>query len=226
MSRAADEFLSNTKMAAQQQVGDYGPFVYGHIATYDPKTHRVRLVLPSVRDEDDVPVLTGWMPLGSPAAGNGWGFQIAPMGGATVENPTGGELCSVQRVDRQIGVQVCASMVWNQVNVPPFTDLMPGEVGLMSQGGSSIRLKEDITINSTGKVVVNSTGDITLAAMGNLAITAVATTIGAMGGAVRKLVTDALVTAYNTHTHPGTNQPIPVIQQIGDDQLTTVVQVE
>jgi hypothetical protein len=261
MSRAADEFLHNMKLASEQQDGGYAPFVYGHIASYDPLTHRVRLVLPSQRDEDGTPVLTAWMPLGTIGAGAGWGIQIAPMGGATQQNPTGGELCVVQRIDRQVGVQAVASQVWNQVNAPPFPDLQPGEVGLQAQGGSSIKLATDksitvtsleklnmtavgdlaittqgatsitsrgaITVNSEGDCTLNSSGNLTLAALGSLAITATASSIGAVGGLVNKLVTAAFVTLFNAHTHPvsgGTAQPPN--QQMTDAQLTTVLEAE
>lgn len=254
MSHAADEFANNVKLAASQQSADYAPpFVYGHIANYDPKTHRVRCILPSVRNEDGVPVLTGWMPLGSPSAGNGWGMQAAPMGGATTENPTGGELVQVQRFDRIFGVGSVAAQVWNQVNVPPFTDLKPGEIGVKSQGGSSIRFKEDksiaiaseqnlsvsaqgdvtftvqgsTTINSTGNCTLNSQGNLALTAMGSLVINATSSAISAVGGTIHKLVTDALVALFNSHTHPVSGGTAgPPNQQMTSAQLTSTFEAE
>lgn len=155
--QAVDEFLHNMKFASAQQQQDYAPFVYGHIANYDPKTHRIRAVLPSVRNEDDVPVLTGWMPLSSMMAGAGWGIQIAPLGGATAENPTKGELVAVMRFDRHLGVGVSASMLWNQVNTPPGAALAPGEILIQAPGGSSIN--------------IDKTGNITIAGQQNVSIT-------------------------------------------------------
>lgn len=149
--QAADEFLHNMKFAAAQQTQDYAPFVYGHIANYDPKTHRIRAVLPSVRNEDDVPVLTGWMPLSSMMAGAGWGIQMAPLGGATIEKPTSGELVAVMRFDRHLGVGVSASMVWNQVNTPPGAALAPGEMLIQAPGGSSFKIDKDGNIALAGK---------------------------------------------------------------------------
>lgn len=238
---AVDEFLHNIKFSSQQQAQDYAPFVYGHVATYDPKTHRVRLILPSQRDEDGTPVLSSWMPLGG-TGGSGWGVQIAPMGGATIQNPTAGELCGVCRMDRLSGYQFVASLIWNQVYAPPFTDLKGGELGLMSQSGSSIKLTNDknmtigaandltmaaegtITINSTGNCTLNSQGNLTLAAMGSLAITATAATISAMGGVVQKLVTAAMVPFFNSHSHPANGDPPS--QQMSDAQLTNVMEAE
>lgn len=197
--QAIDELLHNIKMAGQQQDGDYAPFVYGHIANYDPKTHRVRVLLASVRNEDDVPVLTGWMTLGG-VGGNGWGMQIAPMGGATVDNPTSGELVLVQRIDRGFGVQAVACMVWNQVNVPPFPELQGGEVGIKCANGASLVLDKQsnftisgaanvsvtgsgnlamnvegtANIQSTGNLTVGSSGTCTLNATGNLTLSSAA----------------------------------------------------
>jgi hypothetical protein len=203
--QAVDEFLHNLKFAAAQQTQDYAPFVYGHIANYDPKTHRVRVVLPSVRNEDDVPVLTSWMPLSSIGAGAGWGVQIAPLGGATTQNPTGGELVAVMRFDRHLGVGVSASMIWNQVNVPPGTALNPGEILLQSKSGASILL--------------DKSGNVTVQAGAGGAIS-----LGDVGGTVQQLVTAAMVAFFNAHTHPGNNQPPS--QTMGSAQLTTAVKAE
>lgn len=218
MSFAADEFAHNMKLASGQQSQDYAPFVYGHIANYDPMTHRVRVVLPSVRDEDDVPVLTSWMPLGTSAAGANWGVQFAPVGGATIENPTQGELVIVQRIDRQVGVQAVASLVWNQVSKPPFTDLEGGELGIACAAGATIKLDKE------GSVIINAAKDVTITASGNLAFQATAAVIKAASGTVHKLVTDAMQALFNTHTHPNNGQP--PTQQMSSAQLTTVLEAE
>lgn len=170
----ADALMHQVKQAAGQQTQDYAPFVLGHIANYDPATNRVRLMLPSCRDENDTPVLTNWMPLGSAFAGNGIGLQVGPKGGATYENPTGGELCLIMRVDRQLGTAVAACMIFNQVNKPPFADLQAGEAGLMGPGGSFVRFHTDkhIEVHSEEKVVVTAVGDADITAQANANITA------------------------------------------------------
>lgn len=244
MSFHIDEFLHNTKHAAQQQTGDYAPFAYGHIANYDAKTHRVRVVLVSVRNEDDVPSLSGWMTLGG-MGGNGWGIQIAPKGGASVDNPTAGELVVVQRVDRGLGVQAVACMVWNQVNVPPFPELAPGEIGIKGAGGASILIDKnnnitlggdndlaitvqgttqinstgDMTINSSGACTLSATGNLTLSSMGQLAISAVAAAITNGVGIGQKLLTALAAAVYNTHTHTANGQP-PTQQMTSTDETS------
>jgi phage gp45-like len=149
----ADELLHQMKHAAEQQSGGYRPFLFAHVSSYDPKLHRVRLVVPSLADEANNYVLTGWMPLGLVA-----GVQYAPKGGATVINPTGGEPCVVGIIERERGTCFVASMIGNQISPPAFTDLQPGEVGIKASTGSFVRLKADnsIAVTSPGKVVVTA----------------------------------------------------------------------
>jgi len=138
-----DELAHQIKHAAQQQGDSPRPFVYGHISSYDPKLHRVRVVFPSLRDEADNPVLSSWMPLESHWVGPSWGFQVAPIGGATQQNPTQGEMVQVHFVEHRYGVTSCAKMFFNQVNQPPFTDLKPGEMGMKHQSGSYLKFTND-----------------------------------------------------------------------------------
>lgn len=214
---AVDEFLHNIKHATQQQTGDYAPFAYGHIANYDAKTNRAKVVIVSTRNDDDVPVLSGWMTLGG-VGGNGWGMQIAPKGGATIDNPTAGELVVIQRLDRGFGAQAVACMVWNQVNIAPFPELQPGEVGLKSAAGASILLDKD------GKIVINTTADVTITTTGNMTLQAAAIALKAASGTLRKLVNDAMVAFFNAHTHPSNGAPPSA--PMGAGQLTSVVEAE
>lgn len=220
---AVDNFLHQIKQAAQQQQDGAGPFVYGHIANYDPKLNRVRLILPSVRDENGNCVLTPWMQLGSAWAGNGFGFQVAPVGGATQEKPTAGEQCLVARIDRGQGFGAVLLMGFNQTSAPPVSDLQPGEAVLMAQGGSFVRFHADkhIEVNSQDKVDVVAVGDVSVTSQSKVALTAPAISLGSEGGAAQKLVTEAMVAFFNTHTHPGNGQPPS--QTMGAAQLTGAV---
>jgi len=181
MSGATDNFLHLMKQAAQQQQNEYAPFVFGHIASYDPKVHRVRLLLPAVRDEDGNAVLTPWMPLGSQWAGAGFGIQVAPKGGATLKNPTAGEQCLIARIDRSQGFGAVLLMGFNQVNAPPFPDLAPGELGAKHESGSTLKFTKDgdvavvasrdFTVMATRDVVLGAQRDITLNAAGKVSAT-------------------------------------------------------
>ena len=172
-----DELHHQIKHAAQQQQGDYRPFVFGHIATYSA-TQGVRLIIPSLRDEANNPVLTGWMPLGNTFSGKAWGFQAAPLGGATYENPTAGELCIVAIMDRTQGLMACLCGVYNTVNTPPFPAMQPGELGAMANSGSFVYLKADNSIQidtskNNGVVNINcGSGQINATTTGKIVATA------------------------------------------------------
>lgn len=161
-----DELIHQIKHAAQQQAQEHRPFLYAHIASYDPKLHRVRCVVPSLRDEGDNPVVTSWMPLASAWVGQGWGLQIAPKGGATQKNPTAGEPVVIQLVERSRGVAAVASMFFNQVNLAPFNDLQPGEFGAKHESGSLLKFTKD------GDVQVSASRDLLLSAVRDVTITA------------------------------------------------------
>jgi phage baseplate assembly protein gpV len=187
-----DELAHQIKHASQQQSGDYWPFVFGHIATYDP-TQGVRLIVPSWRDEAGNPVLTNWMPLGSSFAGNGWGVQVAPMGGATFENPTGGEQCIIAVMNQEQGLKAVLCGAFNQVNTVPFSDLNPGEIGIMAESGSFMRFHEDNSVelnteNSDGAINFNcGSGNVAVNTTGMVAVTAPSVQIG-NGGALQPVL--------------------------------------
>jgi hypothetical protein len=169
----ADEILHQIKHAAEQQTGNYRPWFFGHISSYDPAKHRVRVVIPSFADEGGNYVLSGWMPLGMIA-----GIQFAPKGGATAQNPTAGEPCVIGIMNEQYGSLYCASMIYNDVSTPAFTNLQPGEIGIKADSGSLIHLAADnsITIDTTannGVVNINSgSGQMNVTTTGKTVIAA------------------------------------------------------
>ena len=162
------ELAHQIKHAAQQQSQEHRPFVYGHISSYDPALHRVRCIVPCMRDEAGNFTLTSWMPLQSTWVGPGWGIQIAPMGGATQQNPMAGEMVQIQLIERHYGVSTVASMFFNQTNKPPFPTLQPGEMGMKHKSGSLWQFTADgnLTI-MTPTAVVNLNG-LTIDKDGNL----------------------------------------------------------
>lgn len=208
----ADELAHQVKHAAQQQTGDYRPFAFGHIATWSA-TQGVRLIIPSMRDEAGNPVLTGWMPLGSMFAGGAWGMQIAPLGGATLQNPTAGELCIVAIMDKTNGLMATLCLAYNQVNTAPFPNLQPGEIGIMGKSGSSMQFKKN--------------GDVDLSAIGNINIVVASAKnilIGA-GGTLLALVNSMFQAFFNAHVHSNSGAGPPTVM-MPDNNLTTVVQAQ
>lgn len=169
-----DDLIHLLKHAAAQQEGDFKPFIYGHVANYDPQLHRVRVIYPSIRDQNNKPVLSPWMPLGSLMAGSGFGIQYAPMGGASFENPTAGEQVKVSVFERDGSIQTAADIHFTQKMLPPFPNMKPGELGLKSPGGSFVYMHEnsDIELSSAAKVIIDTATDVSVYAQGNANIAA------------------------------------------------------
>jgi phage baseplate assembly protein gpV len=198
-----DELAHQIKHAAQQQSDNPRPFVYAHISSYDPKLHRVRVVFPSLRDEANNPVVSSWMPLESHWVGPSWGFQVAPIGGATQQNPTQGEMVQVHFVEHRYGVTSCAKMFFNQVNQPPFTDLKPGEMGMKHKDGAIIKFTNDKKLVISSALEIDITAPTTVIT-GNVTVTG--SIIAGFGGADQVNV--------QTHKHPtaapgGPSPPTP-----------------
>jgi hypothetical protein len=169
-----DELLHQIKHAAQQQSQEHRSFVYAHVASYDPKLHRVRCVIPSMRDAANNCVLTSWMPLGSSWSGNGFGFQIAPVGGATAQNPTAGEPVVIQLVERAYGVAAVASMFFNQTSLAPFPELQPGEMGIKHKSGSTLQFTNDgnVALTAHQDLLATAQRDVIVTATRNATVTA------------------------------------------------------
>lgn len=247
--RHADELAHQIKHTSQQQSEDYGPFVYGHISSYDPVTHRVRCILPSMRDEGGNAILTGWMPLGTSMAGASIGFQYAPLGGATVQNPTAGELVKISRFDRTLGVGHIDGFMFNQVSAPPFTGMQPGELGIKANGSFFyLHHNGDIELNAQGKVLINTTGDtditthgalnvtttgncslnssgnLSLIATGSLLIEATSSAVQAIGGTAQKLLNAMAAIVYNGHTHVANGDP--PTQQMDSTDMTSILEAQ
>ncbi|HTI81727.1 MAG TPA: hypothetical protein VL614_14865 [Acetobacteraceae bacterium] len=168
-----DEFAHSVRQLAQQQMADFRPILYGHIATYDPAGHRVKVIIPSLRDDDPAPTESGWMPLNSMSIGAGYGVQVAPFGGATIDNPTGGEQVLVGLMDHKRGVCACLGMTFNGVMQPPATvleqPLQPGETVIFNKSGTFWRL------HSNGDVETNAQGNVLVTAAQNVSITSAET---------------------------------------------------
>ena len=163
----ADELMHTIKQLVAQALVDQRPFVYGHISSYDPNGHRVKCIIPSMTDENGVPLLSPWMPMGSLSAGAGYGVQVIYQGGATAQNPTGGEQVLVGLFDRARGVSAVPALFFNNENQPPATNLpsgaspaVPGDVLISNPSGSLLRLHAngDLEYIGTGKVIITTQG--------------------------------------------------------------------
>ncbi len=159
MNGGANEFSHQVRQhAAMQSNGDFAPFAFGHIATYDPTTSSARFYIPSMRDENDNPALTDWMPLSTTFAGASWGMQFGPIGGSTPENPTKGELCVIGFCGTQGGLRAGLCSIYNTINKPPFPNILGGEIGIKSNSGAVIYF------NAAGQIEIESPSAIQITA--------------------------------------------------------------
>jgi hypothetical protein len=170
-----DELVHLIRHIAGQAAHTHRPFIYGHIANYDPAAHKVRCIVPSMQDEEGNPLLSPWMPIGSPWAGAGYGIQIVYMGGATIQNPTAGEQVMIGRFDQGWGVTAAPCMFFNNSHRPPATNLpegapaaAPGDIFISNPSGTLLRFHPngDLEAYCTGNLITNVSGNATITCTG------------------------------------------------------------
>lgn len=187
-----DELSHVIRQIAGQQQLEFRPVVYGHVSQYDPATHRVKAILPALRDADTAPTETPWMPLCTNGVGNGFGLQIAPYGGATLADPTKGEQIIVGLFSHSSGQVICAAfgMTWNLAQVAPG-GLEPGESILRHSSGSFTKMhaNNDIEQNSQQDILGNATRDVVQVAQRDMQFSA-SGTLHAGAGSMDFVTTD------------------------------------
>lgn len=175
-----DELLHAIKAIVLQVMQEQRPFVYAHISNWDPVAHAVRVVVPSIRDElTGEPLVSGWLPLGTQQAGSGVGIQVAPVGGASLADPTAGEQCLVAVNERGTGVASVVSLFFNNKSLAPSSTLVDPHSGdpspllagemVATSNGITVRWRSDQTFEVTaGRVDVTTSGDVDLTVKGNI----------------------------------------------------------
>ncbi len=135
-----------------------------------------------------------------------------PMGFSA--RPTGGDILSLQITpDHHVALG-------GDDPALRIADLEPGEFGFRDARGTQIVWRvAGLEIASPLPVTVTSSQSVTM--------TAPAIALGSAGGAVAKLVTDALVDLFNNHTHSGVQAgggvSGPPKQPMGASHLTQIV---
>jgi phage baseplate assembly protein gpV len=114
---------------------------FGTVASVDPARHAARV---SLQPEG---VMTGWLPVLSPWVGAGWGMCVPPQPGQQV-------LVLPQDGDGEHGVIVGGA--WSDASTTPGAPV--GELWLVHQSGSFIKLANDGTVRVQGDLHVN--GDV------------------------------------------------------------------
>lgn len=241
-----NEFAHLVMQSAQQQISEMRLLFFGHIANYDPKTHSAQVVIPTLRNANGVAILTPYLQLGTIWAGNNFGVQVAPYGGATPENPTQGEQCIVDCMFKKNNLMASSVMLFNVINQPPgadirnYTELQSGECIIVQKSGSYIYFKENGSIildvlqenssdNTSGNIVLNAVNEIQINAQVKVTVTAPevlidSDTINAGSGTAISLINSNLVDIYNSHVHNestgGTTLPVGKTYEIGQSEIT------
>lgn len=205
---SADQLTHLIRHAAAG-AGEAQPFRYGYIATYDPQQHRVRCIIPSLTDQDGTPLLSAWMPLGTPYATDGAGVQVIYHGGATADNPTAGEQCLIVQFDPRRGVAAVPCLFYHASSPPPATNLPTQQDGYptnaspvaagdviiaapsQQQGGAN----SVIRVRQSGNIEIWCAGQLTANVIGNLT-----TTVSNGSASVTVSHGNATVTASGTAT--------------------------
>lgn len=167
-----DELVHVIKGLVQQAMQEFRPFVYAHISNWDPVAHAVRVVVPSIRDDQTGdPLMSGWLPLGTMQAGNGVGIQVAPLGGASTQNPTAGEQVLVALNERGTGVASVVTMFFNNKSAAPsptlVSTLKAGEM-VATSNGIVVRWHSDGTfeVTTNGPIQLTAQKDVDLTSIG------------------------------------------------------------
>lgn len=114
---------------------------FGTVVSIDPARHAARV---SLQPEG---VVTGWLPVLSPWVGAGWGLCVPPMQGQQV-------LVLPQDGEGEHGVVIGGA--WSDASTTPGAPV--GEVWLVHQSGSFIKLVANGTVQINGDLHVN--GDV------------------------------------------------------------------
>lgn len=136
-----DRLLNALKGQSANQDQAAGAPRFGLVTSVDPATATARVTL------QPEGVLTGWLPLLTPWAGNGWGLVCPPSPGDQV-------LVIPQEGDAEHGLVIARA--WsNETLSPPAPS---GEFWLVHRSGSFIKLQNDGTIQIKGDLHV--AGDV------------------------------------------------------------------
>lgn len=220
-----DEFFHLLKQGAAQQSGGARSHIVGHISSYDPAKHRIRVIVPTYTDDGINFVESGWIKWPGMSVGPGYGVQFAPMGGATINEPMKGEGVLIQRLDNRLGNAAVVGLLFNDVDTAPGgTTLQPGEIIIKAQSGSVLKGTKngDWTfdlVGDSGKLVVNAKGDVDVTTLGDANVTAsgqatiVAPSVkvgAALADTLRGLCTTLFKAWADGHRHSGIQTGIGV----------------
>ncbi len=145
---SAHKFINNMRMWANMATQGSFYTALGMVTAFDPTGYQVQVLL-----QEDFP--TGWIPLASPWAGNGWGM-FCPA--------SPGDLILVFFQDGSLQNPIAGMRLFFDGALP--LNVPAGEMWLVHQTGSALKLTNDggITIQGTADINIASDTKINLEA--------------------------------------------------------------
>lgn len=174
----------------------------GLITSYNPSDCTVKISLQPVDESNAAPSQTGWIPLATSFIG-------------LVGAPNINDQVAVVFQEGSLNSGIVIGKIYSDEDVPP--SVPAGEWWLTHPSGTFIKVKNN------GDVEITANNDIKVNAV-NANVEAQAINLS-NGGTLLKLVTEALETLYNAHTHGG-GPPPDMPFQMTNAQLTTIVKAE
>lgn len=134
-------FFNALKAQATALDAAHGRPRFATVVSVDPTRHAARVAF------QPEGVVSGWLPVVSPLVGAGWGIAVPPMPGQQV-------LVLPQDGEGEHGVVVGGA--WSDTATTPGAPV--GEIWLVHQSGSFLKLTNDGTVQVNGDLHVN--GDV------------------------------------------------------------------
>ncbi len=177
------EFGHLIQNLSQKQAGDDRKFRVGHVAKYDPELHAVEVLFPLEKTVDDKYMISPLIPICSPWVGDSFGIQIAPFGGSSQDEPTKGEPCIVEIIERSFGNCFAAAYIFSTKFRPPDQLLNPGEAVIKHKKGAFIKFElngnvvvqtaaQDVDDPEGGDIILNSSRDVLVQAYNEIVLAA------------------------------------------------------
>lgn len=146
----------------------------GLVSSYDPNQYAVKVL---IQPED---IETGWLPISSEWAGNGWGLFAPPPIGSMVK---------VEFLEGDFEAGIVNKALFNDEDRP--LNVPAGEFWLVHKSGSLLKFHNDGTVEFTSA--------------GTLTVKAPAINLQNVGSALKKLVNETFLSLFDSHVHSNGN---------------------
>jgi phage baseplate assembly protein gpV len=193
-----DELINSIKRHVSGMIGQIGQARFGTISSVNVATYEARVM---IQPEN---VMSGWLPIAATMVGAGWGLVSPPtVGEQVIVSPTEGDSEHSIITGRIFSTQQQPPKTYtDQTQQGTTTNIQPGEIGLVHQSGTFLRLM-------AGKVLIN--GDLfvngQVHATGNVISDMIVTGTVAVTDSHGTL--DRLRQNYDAHVHPFNGRPVP-----------------